>query len=202
MSFPGGVSGKESTCQCRKHKRFGLDLWVGKIPWRRKRQLTPVSLPGESQGQRSLMGYSPWGHRVGYDWVPTHMHTHTHTHTLWLKAPALMQYHCSSLLLQPSSQDILLDCRWIHASVPFLPLVIFANSGPRYICEICFYNFSPFPSVVWSWTVPWTLSVPPLTHCQVPLHTLQHWYQPHPKLSFIKNLPLFSCLHRKSYWIN
>ena len=35
----------------------------GKIPWRRKWQLTPVFLPGESHGQRSLVGYSPWGHK-------------------------------------------------------------------------------------------------------------------------------------------
>ena len=35
--------------------------WVGKIPWRRKLQLTPVFLPGKFHGQRSLVGYSPWG---------------------------------------------------------------------------------------------------------------------------------------------
>ena len=35
--------------------------WVGKIPWRRKLQPTPVFLPGESHGQRHLVGYSPWG---------------------------------------------------------------------------------------------------------------------------------------------
>ena len=53
-------SGKESTCQCR---RCGLDLCVRMIPWRRKWQSTPVFLPGESHGQRSLAGYSPWGHK-------------------------------------------------------------------------------------------------------------------------------------------
>ena len=37
--------------------------WVGKIPWRRKWQPTPVFLPGESHGQRSLVGYSPRGHK-------------------------------------------------------------------------------------------------------------------------------------------
>ena len=37
--------------------------WVGKIPWRRKWQPTPVCLPGESHGWRTLMGYSPWGHK-------------------------------------------------------------------------------------------------------------------------------------------
>ena len=44
-------------------KRCRLDPWVGKIPWSRKRQPTPVFLPGESHGQRSLVGYSPWGHK-------------------------------------------------------------------------------------------------------------------------------------------
>ena len=39
-----------------------VDLWVGKIPWRRKWQLTPVFLPGESHRQRSLVGYHIWGH--------------------------------------------------------------------------------------------------------------------------------------------
>ena len=34
-----------------------------KIPWRRKRQPTPVFLPGESHGQRSLADYHPWGHK-------------------------------------------------------------------------------------------------------------------------------------------
>ena len=39
----------------------GFDTWVGKIPWRRKWQPTPVFLPGESHGGRHLVGYSPWG---------------------------------------------------------------------------------------------------------------------------------------------
>ena len=38
-----------------------FNLWVRKIPWRRKWQPTPVFLPGESHGQRSLEGCSPWG---------------------------------------------------------------------------------------------------------------------------------------------
>ena len=39
---------------------LGLDPWVGKIPWRRAWQSTPVFLPGESHGQMILTGYSPW----------------------------------------------------------------------------------------------------------------------------------------------
>ena len=47
--------------QCGSHRRRGLDPWVRKIPWRRRWHPTPVSLPGESHGQRSLVAYSPWG---------------------------------------------------------------------------------------------------------------------------------------------
>ena len=56
MGFPGGSEGKESACNAG---RPGFDPWVGKIPWRRKWQSTPVCLPGEFHGQRSLVGYSP-----------------------------------------------------------------------------------------------------------------------------------------------
>ena len=44
-------------------KRCGFDPWVGKIPWRRAWQATPVFLPGESHGQSSLVGYSLWGRK-------------------------------------------------------------------------------------------------------------------------------------------
>ena len=57
--FPGGASGKEPSCQCKRNKRHGFDSWVRKIPWKRAWQPTPVCLPGKSQGQRSLVGYSP-----------------------------------------------------------------------------------------------------------------------------------------------
>ena len=57
--FPGCGSSKEPTCHSRKHKRLRFNPWVGKIPWRRKWQPTPVFLTGESHGQRSLEGYSP-----------------------------------------------------------------------------------------------------------------------------------------------
>ena len=53
-------------------------IWVRKIPWRRKWQPTSVFLPGESHGQRSLVGYSPWGHKE----LDTTEHTLTHTNTL------------------------------------------------------------------------------------------------------------------------
>ena len=63
--FPGGASGKESSRQCRRH---GFNRWVGKMLWRRAWQPTPVFLPGEAQGQRSLVDHSPWGH---IEWATT-----------------------------------------------------------------------------------------------------------------------------------
>ena len=51
--------------------------WVGKIPWKRKWQPTPVFLPGESHGQRSMVGYSPWG---GKELDTSEQLTHIHTH--------------------------------------------------------------------------------------------------------------------------
>ena len=54
---------KEPTFQWRRHKRHSFNPWVGKIPWRRVWQPTPVFSPGESHGQKSLEGYSPWGHK-------------------------------------------------------------------------------------------------------------------------------------------
>ena len=53
--LPRWRSGKESAC------RKGFNLWIGKFPWSRKWQPTPGFLPGKSHGQRSLVGYSPWG---------------------------------------------------------------------------------------------------------------------------------------------
>ena len=59
LALPRWRSGKESACQGRKHKGRGFDPCVGKIPRRRKWQLTPIFLPGKLYGYRSLMGYSP-----------------------------------------------------------------------------------------------------------------------------------------------
>ena len=56
-----------TTLVCLQCRRPGFDPWFGKIPWRRKWQPTPVFLPGESHGPRSLVGYSPRGCRVGHD---------------------------------------------------------------------------------------------------------------------------------------
>ena len=60
--LPWWLSGKESTCQCR---RRGFNPWVRKFPWRRKWQPTPTFLPGKFHGQRTVVVYSSWGCKRG-----------------------------------------------------------------------------------------------------------------------------------------
>ena len=69
--FPWWLSWYRIGLQC---ERAGFDPWVGKIPWRRKRLPTPVFWPREFHGL-----CSPWGRRVGHDWV-----TFTFTFVCWL----------------------------------------------------------------------------------------------------------------------
>ena len=66
MGFPGGTSGKESTCNAGDVNDAMFDPWVGKIPWKRAWQPTSVFLSGESHGQRSLADYCPYS-RKGSD---------------------------------------------------------------------------------------------------------------------------------------
>ena len=93
--LPWWLSGEKPACQCR---RRGLNPWIGKIPWRRKWQPTPVFLPGKSHGQRSLAGYSPWGRKES--------DTPEHTHTLLLMDQGFFRHQIGSLeltLCTPSS---------------------------------------------------------------------------------------------------
>ena len=62
--FPSGASGKESSSQCRRGKRCWFNPRVRKIPWNRKWHPILVFLPGKVHGQRSLMGYNSWDHKV------------------------------------------------------------------------------------------------------------------------------------------
>ena len=67
MGFPGGTSGEEPACQCRRQKKCeykcGFNPWARQIPWRGAQQSTPVFLLGESQRKRNLAGYSLRGHK-------------------------------------------------------------------------------------------------------------------------------------------
>ena len=59
---------------CLPCRRPSFGPWVGKIPWQREQLPTPVFLPGESHGQRSLAGHSPWITKSQTEWL-THRHT-------------------------------------------------------------------------------------------------------------------------------
>ena len=75
MGLPWWFSSKESTCQCRRHRRLGFDPWARKIPWRGKWQLTPVFLPEESPWTEEPGGlWSMGSQRVRYDWMTKHTH--------------------------------------------------------------------------------------------------------------------------------
>ena len=76
FGLPWWPSGKEAACEC---KRCGLDPWVGRIPWRRKWQPTPVFLLGKSHAQRSLADYSPWS----WQELDTNEVTGTYSEVLW-----------------------------------------------------------------------------------------------------------------------
>ena len=66
--FPGGSVIKTPPANAGDTKRLWFDPWIGKIPWRRKWQPTPIFLPGISHRQRSLVSYSPCGCvKVGHD---------------------------------------------------------------------------------------------------------------------------------------
>ena len=65
--LPGGASGKEPPCQCRRHKRHGLNIWVRKSPWRKTWQPTQVFLPEESQ--HLIRAWQIMVHRVAKSWT-------------------------------------------------------------------------------------------------------------------------------------
>ena len=70
-TFPDCSDGKASTCNVGDS---GFEPWVGKIPWRRKWQPTPVLLPRKFHGWRSLVGYSPWGSKKQDTTEQLHFH--------------------------------------------------------------------------------------------------------------------------------
>ena len=113
---------RKNCVQCRRHKSHGLNPWVRKIPWSRKSQPSTIFLPGKSHGQRSLVGYSPWGGKES-DLVTEHTHTHTHT-LLHLHAerpvarPALLFPNKESTNPSPHSESWTLSASPIFPAIP------------------------------------------------------------------------------------
>ena len=97
LGLPRWLSGKESTCQCRRHR---FDPWVGKIPWRRKWWPTLAFLPGKFHRERSLVGYSPWGCKksdTALAWVS--MHTRSWASALHFRLSSLQTELLGILLI-------------------------------------------------------------------------------------------------------
>ena len=125
QDFPGGSDGQRICLQCRT---AGFNPWVGKIPWERKWQPTPVFLPGESHGQRGLEGYSLWickeldtTERLTSTWCLCGSHTTPSTHLLETDLVYRLLYLGNS----PQSN-------WRHAQLRVWPKVtVLAAVGQR-----------------------------------------------------------------------
>ena len=81
--LPGWLSDKESACQCRRCKRHEFDPWIGKIPWRKKWQLTLAFVLGKYHRQRNLPSYSPRGHKKSG--MTELLSTQVCTYHLWMQ---------------------------------------------------------------------------------------------------------------------
>ena len=134
----GGSEVKASALQCR---RPGFDPWVGKIPWRRKWQPTPVFLPGESHGRRSLVGYSPRGHKE------SDMTERLHFHCSYDKILAIFLY--CTLLFCVVHSSLCLEFLYLFCPSSF-PLVVtglfFISVSLFLFCyDICLFYFLESP---------------------------------------------------------
>ena len=150
-NVPGGTSGKEPTCQCRRCKRCWFHLWVGKIPWRRAWQPLQYSFPRESHGQRSLAGYTVHRDVKSQTWLK-HISTHGSTQCkiiscLWRYVLFRGKGHNLSNLLSRGSggKNYVLyikggrvaECWQCDISVIFFMVILY------FICVCKFYFFSP-----------------------------------------------------------
>ena len=122
MGLPRWLSGKESTCQCRRHKRRRFYPWLGKIPWRRKWQPSPVFLPGKSHGWRSLAGYSPWGHKE--------LDTTEHTHRYCMVGPC-----CSPVLFEYQFLKVIY-LFWLHQAFTVARGLSLQRAGATLHCRV------------------------------------------------------------------
>ena len=135
-------------------KRHGFDSCVGKIPWRRNWQPTPGFLPGESHGQRSLVGHSPWGCR---EWNTTE-----HTHCCLLG-----HGQCTVCLTDQRQKQIQLCLREKYYILRLLSLLLptlFAFSPRTWIpiSELCNFLKPPASHLV---STQWTLGPNHAFHC-------------------------------------
>ena len=124
----------KSHLQCRRPR---FDPWVGKMPWRRKWQPTPVFLPGEFHGRGSLVVYGPWGHneldtaerltltlfrtldQEGGNTVILWSHTHKCTHTPYTHITHTQLTRSQSIMFDNTYLNNLTYCNWAHRFLIF-----------------------------------------------------------------------------------
>ena len=123
MGFPGGVSSKAPTCQGKRRKRWGFDPWIGKIPWSKKWQSTPVFFPGKFHGQRSLEVCSPWGSKES-DTMSRSTHNLNLDGHMWLLTTILASVLLGFLLLLPAPKWWTLLQTWVWIPWAFLNKLI------------------------------------------------------------------------------
>ena len=135
------------------------EMRAWKIPWRRAWHLTPVFLPGESHGQRSLVGYSPKGHRVRHDWSNlkywSDLKKHAHSLKKSPPSPSLKQQpatrcHTTPFCFLPSPNLLAAELsgkahehngqtQW--AQLPSTPLLLGWVGDKHFIFQcLCFWN--------------------------------------------------------------
>ena len=150
MGFLGSSHAKESASQCRVP---GFNSWVRKIAWRRKWQPTPVFLLGKHHGLRSLVGYSPWGHKESYL---------TKQLTLSFRSPLTFLFpfitSSSSFLFTPcftfkNLNYLFLSWNWISFILDLISsnAVVWIKSVLLpLICACCCFSLTPF-LVILNW---------------------------------------------------
>ena len=115
--FPRWLSGKEAACQTRDTADRGSILWS------RQWQPTPVFLPGESHGQRTLGGYSPWGHTEPDDRARPHWQLDRDTE--WL----VESYQCQPLPSCLEHSIIFISSKWSRTFRQVYKIILFLQSG-------------------------------------------------------------------------
>ena len=105
--LPRWCSAKDSSGKFRRCKRHGFAPWVRKTLRHRKRQPTPVFLPGKLHGQRSLVCYRPWGHKESdLTWLSPHTYIHRHSYVVVFPFFGLCCVACGILVPQPGIEPM------------------------------------------------------------------------------------------------
>ena len=130
--FPGGSVVKNLPAMQEKW----VQSWVRKIPWKRKWQFTPVYLSGKSHGQRSLAGYSPWGHRRVRHNLVTEQQQSIYVNTAAAAAAAKSLQSCQCYSLKSSCSRLSPLCPHLGS----LCLRLYCCLGNMFICTTFLLN--------------------------------------------------------------